>query len=67
MPGSCAVAALELYGQVMRSCGWKEILGFLFPDMKATGNMKQARGHPTTTPRAITASLQKYAQLAVGR
>ena len=64
MPDACAVAALEQYGQAMRSCGWKAGQGFLFPEIKTTGDIGQARGDRAMAPRAMTARLQKYAQSA---
>ncbi|CAM9713278.1 unnamed protein product [Sphacelaria rigidula] len=64
MPDRCVVARLEQHRQAMAPYGWKGRQGFLLPEMKATGNIKHARGERAMAPRAMTSRLQKYAQLA---
>ncbi|CAM9967931.1 unnamed protein product, partial [Sphacelaria rigidula] len=64
MPDTCAVAALQVYAQAMKSCGWQVSQGFLFPEIRRTGDIKLAKCDTAMTPRAMTARLQEHAQRA---
>ena len=61
---TCPVEALEVYKEAMASCGWQGGQGFLFPEIKARADVKNARGERPVLSRVMSSRLKVYATAA---